>query len=66
MRKELVIFMISKEYFSVCDFCGKRVPLKECYSISTKTFSYIRNKLHWIVKRNGKFVCNECRGDYND
>lgn len=52
--------MIEKLYFSVCDYCGKRFLLKECHSISTNTISYIRNKLHWTVKRNGKFVCNEC------
>lgn len=56
--------MIVKELYAVCDYCRKRVLLQECNSISTRTFTWIRNNLHWTIGRNGKFVCNDCKRKY--
>lgn len=53
--------MFIRLLFAECDVCGKRILLKECNSISTSSVKLLRNFYKWLVCRNGRFVCDECR-----
>lgn len=53
--------MFVKEYFAVCDVCRTRFLLPWCNSISTSSVSRLRKLYHWLVCRNGRFVCTDCQ-----